>query len=73
VRILLSKFFDRQRQGPDISDLLADEHGNLMATRMALAKHVKEIVLSPGGEGKQIKYSETWRLLGNTECAEGQS
>jgi hypothetical protein len=41
--------------------------------RMELAKHVKEIVLSPG-DGDEIKYTGKWELLGdggNMDGAEG--
>jgi site-specific DNA recombinase len=46
---------------------------NAAAARMELAKHVKEIVLSPG-QGDEIKYTGNWDLLGdggNMDGAEG--
>jgi site-specific DNA recombinase len=42
---------------------------NILATRMELAKHVKEIVMLPGKEAGEIKYMGKWDLLG--DCAEG--
>jgi hypothetical protein len=48
---------------------------NASATRMELAKHLKEIVLLPG-DGGEIKYSGDWNLLGNGGImggAEGQN
>jgi hypothetical protein len=58
----------------DLRDLLA-ARDNAATMRMQLAKHVKEIVLSPG-ENDTIKYKGEWALLGDDsrrECAEGQN
>jgi hypothetical protein len=54
-------------------DLSAND--NAAGTRMELAKHVNEIVLSPG-HGDDIKYIGKWDLLGdgdNMDGAEGQN
>jgi hypothetical protein len=48
----------------DVRGLLASKHANPATTRMALAKHVEEIVLLPEGEGREIKYRGNWKLLG---------
>ena len=57
----------------DVRSLLAGKHANAAATRMALAKHVQEVVLLPEDEGQAIKYRGKWKLLGNSSGAEGQS
>jgi site-specific DNA recombinase len=54
---------------------LISANDSAAATRMELAKHVKEIVLSPG-DGDEIKYTGKWDLLGdggNMDGAEGQN
>jgi site-specific DNA recombinase len=56
----------------DLRQLLTGEHANVAATRMALAKHVDKIVLLPDGE-RDIQYRGSWKLLGNSGGAEGQS
>ncbi|HTW22057.1 MAG TPA: hypothetical protein VMD78_00560 [Candidatus Baltobacteraceae bacterium] len=56
----------------DIRKLLS-EHASPIAVRMALAKHVDEIRLLPDDDGKEIKYWGSWKLLGSTDGAEGQS
>jgi hypothetical protein len=55
----------------DLGDLraLLSSGDNVLATRMELAKHVKEIVMLPGKEAGEIKYTGNWDLLG--DCAEG--
>jgi hypothetical protein len=58
----------------DLRTLLSTQ-ANAVAMRMVLAKHVKEIVLSPGDEG-EIKYTGNWDLLGHggsMDGAEGQN
>jgi site-specific DNA recombinase len=58
----------------DLRTLLSTQ-ANAVAMRMVLAKHVKEIVLSPGDEG-EIKYTGNWDLLGDggsMDGAEGQN
>jgi hypothetical protein len=42
---------------------LVSANDNAAATRMELAKHVKEIGRSPG-DGDEIKYTGKWDLLG---------
>ena len=52
---------------------LVSANDNAAATRMELAKHVKEIGRSPG-DGDEIKYTGKWDLLGdggNLDGAEG--
>lgn len=56
----------------DVRSLLTGKHANLVATRMALSKHIEEIVLLPD-EGQAVKYRGKWKLLGNWGGAEGQS
>ena len=56
-----------------VRELLAGKRGNVAATRMALAKHVQEIVLLPETEGPAIEYQGNWMLLGSWDGAEGQS
>jgi hypothetical protein len=54
---------------------LISANDNSAATRMELAKHVKEIVISPG-VGDEITYTGKWDLLGNganMDGAEGQN
>jgi hypothetical protein len=49
-------------------------HASPGTLRMELSKHLKEIILLPDGEGKSIRYSGAWKLLGqNTGGAEGES
>jgi hypothetical protein len=55
----------------NIRSLLTGPHADIGATRMAIAKHVEEIVLLPEGQGQAIKYKGSWKLLGNVEYAEG--
>jgi site-specific DNA recombinase len=59
----------------DVRSILNHRQANAAATRMALAKHVKEIVLLPEGQGQEIKYAGNWHLLSTTYMggAEGQS
>lgn len=56
----------------DVRSLLAGKHANPAATRMALSKHIGEIVMLPD-EGQAVKYRGKWKLLGNWDGAEGQS
>lgn len=56
----------------DVRSLLTGKHANPTATRMALSKHIEEIVLLPD-EGQAVKYRGKWKLLGNWGGAEGQS
>jgi hypothetical protein len=54
---------------------LISANDNSAATRMELATHVEEIVLSPG-DGDEIKYTGNWDVLNdgdNTDGAEGQN
>jgi len=50
---------------------------NALAMRMELAKHIQEIVITPGETAGEIKYKGKWDLLGdgnelrNRGCAEG--
>lgn len=53
----------------DLRALLAAK-GNAVTMRMELAKHVKEIVLSPG-DGGEIKYKGKWDVLGNSGSMDG--
>ena len=55
----------------DLRDLraLLSTRDNATAMRMVLAKHVNEIILSPGNGG-EIKYNGEWDLLGE-DCAVG--
>ncbi len=67
----------RKRVAADLGDLrtLLSTRDNATAMRVVLAKHVNEIVLSPG-DGGEIKYKGKWDLLGDggsRECAEGQN
>jgi hypothetical protein len=51
--------------------LITGEYGNPMIVRQELAKHIESITLMP--EGKAIKYRGQWKLLGDTDGAEGQN
>jgi site-specific DNA recombinase len=57
----------------DIRSLLAETHTNSALTRMALSKHLEEIILLPEGKGRTVKYRGQWKLLGSSDGAEGQS
>src|ERR1700723_1029732 len=66
-----------QRVAAELADLrvLLAARENTAAMRVQLAKHVKEIVLSPG-DNDTIAYRGQWALLGDEsrrECAEGQN
>ena len=54
-------------------DLIAGHKANVASMRMHLSRHVDKIVLMPDGEGRDIKYVGSWKLLGNSDGAEGQS
>ena len=56
-----------------IRRLITGKYGNPGAVRQELAKHIKSITLMPEGKGGAIKYRGDWKLLGDTECAEGQN
>ena len=56
----------------NVRELLAGKYANTAAVRMELAKHVDSILILPE-EGGAIKYKGKWKLLGDRECAEGQS
>jgi hypothetical protein len=57
----------------NIRSLLSGNHTNPIAMRMALSKHVDQIVLLPEDDGQVVKYRGAWKLLGNWGGAEGQS
>jgi hypothetical protein len=65
----LRKFVEARMGG--IRSLLAAKHTTLTAPRMALGKHVEEIVLLPDGDRPAIKYRGKWKLLGSSDGAEG--
>ncbi len=64
--------FVRESLG-DIRTLLAGKHANPSAVRQELQRHIDVITLLPDGKGDSIRYKGKWKLLGDRECAEGQS
>ncbi len=57
----------------DIRAVVAGKHGNPAAVRAELARHIESITLLPEGDGRQIRYKGSWKLLGDTDGAEGQN
>ena len=57
----------------DIRALVAGKYGNPAAVRAELARHIESITLLPEGDGRQIRYKGSWKLLGDTDGAEGQN
>jgi site-specific DNA recombinase len=53
----------------DVRKLLAGNSNNL---KMELAKYVDAITIGPE-ENRKINYRGGWKLIGNSECAEGQN
>ena len=53
--------------------LIAGKYGNPAAVRAEPAWHIEAITLLPEGEGGQIRYKGSWKLLGDTDGAEGQN
>ena len=55
-----------------IRKLIAGKYCNPAAVRAKLARHIVAITLLPEGDGGQIRYKWSWKLLGDTDGAEGQ-
>lgn len=56
----------------DIRGLLAGKHSNPAIVRQELARHIDAITLLPDGKDS-VHYKGQWKVLGEVECAEGQS
>ncbi len=48
----------------DIRALIAGKRGNPFVVRQELAKHIESIMLLPEGEGREIRYKGSWKVLG---------
>ncbi len=48
----------------DIRALIAGKYGNPFVVRRELAKHIESITLLPEGEGREIRYRGSWKVLG---------
>jgi hypothetical protein len=55
----------------NIRELIAGKHGNPQAVRGELARHIESITFLPEGEGREIRYKGSWKLLGDADGAEG--
>jgi site-specific DNA recombinase len=57
----------------DIRALISGKHGKPAAVRHEFARHIEAITLYPEGKGRAIRYKGAWKLLGDTDGAEGQN
>ena len=44
--------------------LISGKYGNPVVVRQELAKHIESIRLFPEGEGREIRYKGSWKILG---------
>jgi hypothetical protein len=56
-----------------IRRLITGEYSNQAVVRQELAKHIESITLMPEGKAGEIRYKGSWKLLGDTDGAEGQN